>query len=703
MFETGIDSDGIAVIKWNIPDRPVNVMNETTMAGFRDEVEKAIADEAVKGVVIASAKDDFIAGADIDGFLEDLSVEALLPQFLMFDKVGRLMETCGKPFVAAINGHALGGGFETALCCHYRIAADNPKARIGLPEIGLGVLPGGGGTQRIPRMLGLQAGLKMLLDGRKHTVAEAAKMGIVDEVVRPEDLLDAAKKWALDNPDATQPWDRKGFRIPGGDVQSPTGMQLFPAANAMSRERSFGNYPAVQAILSCVYEGCQRHIDIGLRVESKYLVNMIRHPVTKAMVRTGFFEMARARKLKGRPEGIPKAKIGKLGILGAGMMGAGIASVSAGRGMDCVLMDVDRAAAEAGKARAAAPLKKRVKQGRMREAQMTALLDRIDPTDDYAALEGSDLVIEAVFEDRAIKAEVTQAAEARLADDAVFASNTSTLPITGLAKASARPANFIGIHFFSPVEKMPLVEIIRGAETGDAAVALALDYVQAIGKTPIVVNDGRGFFTSRVFATYVMEGVAMLKEGVAPALIENAGKIAGFPVGPLEVVDNTSLGLSLAIRRQWKKDLGDAYTGHPADDVFELFVETLDRPGRKAGKGFYDWPEDGPGGKTKRLWPELGRHFPRAADQPDVEEARRRLLHIQSVEALRCRAENVVTSRADADVGSILGWGFPMYTGGVLSWVGQTGAADFTDQCHALAEKHGRRFAPPDEVEALAA
>ena len=703
MFETGIDSDGIAVIKWNIPDRPVNVMNETTMAGFRDEVEKAIADEAVKGVVIASAKDDFIAGADIDGFLEDLSVEALLPQFLMFDKVGRLMETCGKPFVAAINGHALGGGFETALCCHYRIAADNPKARIGLPEIGLGVLPGGGGTQRIPRMLGLQAGLKMLLDGRKHTVAEAAKMGIVDEVVRPEDLLDAAKKWALDNPDATQPWDRKGFRIPGGDVQSPTGMQLFPAANAMGRERSFGNYPAVQAILSCVYEGCQRHIDIGLRVESKYLVNMIRHPVTKAMVRTGFFEMARARKLKGRPEGIPKAKIGKLGILGAGMMGAGIASVSAGRGMDCVLMDVDRSAAEAGKARAAAPLKKRVKQGRMREAQMTALLDRIDPTDDYAALEGSDLVIEAVFEDRAIKAEVTQAAEARLADDAVFASNTSTLPITGLAKASARPANFIGIHFFSPVEKMPLVEIIRGAETGDAAVALALDYVQAIGKTPIVVNDGRGFFTSRVFATYVMEGVAMLKEGVAPALIENAGKIAGFPVGPLEVVDNTSLGLSLAIRRQWKKDLGDAYTGHPADDVFELFVETLDRPGRKAGKGFYDWPEDGPGGKTKRLWPELGRHFPRAADQPDVEEARRRLLHIQSVEALRCRAENVVTSRADADVGSILGWGFPMYTGGVLSWVGQTGAADFTDQCHALAEKHGRRFAPPDEVEALAA
>lgn len=703
MFETGIDSDGIAVIKWNIPDRPVNVMNETTMAGFRDEVEKAIADDAVKGVVIASAKEDFIAGADIDGFLEDLSVEALLPQFLTFDRVGRLMETCGKPFVAAINGHALGGGYETALCCHYRIAADNPKARIGLPEIGLGVLPGGGGTQRIPRMLGLQAGLKMLLDGRKHTVAEAAKMGLVDAVVPPEELLDTAKRWALDNPDATQPWDRKGFRLPGGDVQSPAGLQLFPAANAMGRERSFGNYPAVQAILSCVYEGCQRHIDVGLRVESKYLVNMIRHPVTKAMVRTGFFEMAKARKLKGRPEGFPKATFGRIGILGAGMMGAGIASVSAGRGIDCVLMDVDRAAAEAGKARAAAALEKRVKQGRMGEEQAAALLDRIAPTDDYAALEGSDLVIEAVFEDRAIKAEVTKAAEARLGPDAIFASNTSTLPITGLAKASARPANFIGIHFFSPVEKMPLVEIIRGAETGDAAVAAALDYVQAIGKTPIVVNDGRGFFTSRVFATYVMEGVAMLKEGVAPALIENAGRIAGFPVGPLEVVDNTSLGLSLAIRRQWKKDLGDDYAGHPADDVFELFVETLDRPGRKAGKGFYDWPEDGAGGRPKRMWPELGRHFPRAAGQPDVEEVRQRLLHIQSVEALRCRKEGVVTARADADVGSILGWGFPMYTGGVLSWVGQTGAAAFEDQCKALADKHGPRFVPPDEVDALAA
>ena len=334
----------------------------------------------------------------------------------------------------------------------------------------------------------------------------------------------------------------------------------------------------------------------------------------------------------------------------------------------------------------------------MTAEQASALLGRIAPTDDYADLDGSDLVIEAVFEDRAIKASVTEAAEARLGDDAIFASNTSTLPITGLAEASARPANFIGLHFFSPVEKMPLVEVIRGARTGDAAVATALDYVQAIGKTPIVVNDGRGFFTSRVFATFVMEGIAMLKEGVAPALIENAARIAGMPVGPLEVVDNTSLGLSLAIRRQWKKDLGKAYTGHPADDVFELFVETLDRPGRKAGKGFYDWPEDRP----KRLWPELGRHFPRAADQPDVGEVKQRLLHIQSVEALRCRAEGVVTERADADVGSILGWGFPMYTGGVLSWVGQTGVDEFTDRCNALADKHGERFFPPDEVEALA-
>ena len=699
MFETSIDRDGIAVIAWNVPDRPVNVMNTATMAGFRAEVERAAADDAVKGVVIASAKEDFIAGADIDGFLEELDTEALLPPFLMFDRLGRLMETCGKPFVAAINGHALGGGYETALCCHYRIAADNPKTRIGLPEVGLGVLPGGGGTQRIPRMLGLQAGLKMLLDGRKHTVAEAAKLGLVDEVVPADRLLDAAKRWALENPGATQPWDRRGFRIPGGDVQSPAGRQLFPAANAMARARSFGNYPAVQAILSCVYEGCQTGIDTGLRVESKYLVNMISHPVTKAMVRTGFFEMAKARKLKARPDGIPKAKIGRIGILGAGMMGAGIASVSAGRGIDCVLLDIDRATAEAGKARAAAALDRRVRQGRMSADRRDGLLDRIVPTADYDDLKDCDLVVEAVFEDRAIKAATTEAAEARLGENAVFASNTSTLPITGLAAASARPARFLGLHFFSPVEKMPLVEIIRGAQTGDEAVAIALDYVQAIGKTPIVVNDGRGFFTSRVFGTFVMEGMAMLKEGVAPALIENAARHAGMPVGPLEVVDNTSLSLSLAIRRQWQKDLGADYPAHPADEVIELFVETLDRPGRKAGRGFYDWPDDG----QKRLWPELGRHFAPAASQPDVAEVRRRLLHIQSVEALRCRADNVVTGRADADVGSVLGWGFPLPTGGVLSWVGQVGAAAFAEECKALAGRHGPRFAPPENLAALAA
>jgi len=699
MFEYAIDADGIATITWDIPDRPVNVMNETTMDAFRQYVEKAMANDAVKGVIIASAKSDFIAGADSDTCLEDLEGDQILPQFLMLDKLTRAMETCGKPFVAAINGHALGGGFETALACHHRIAADNPKTRIGLPEIGLGVLPGGGGTQRIPRMLGLQAGLKMLLDGRKHTDAEAAKMGLVDAVVPADQLLAAAKQWAMDHPDATQPWDRRGYRIPGGGVQSPAGAQLFPAANAMGRQKSFGNYPAVQAIISCVYEGCQTTIDVGLRVESKYLVNMIRHPVTKAMVRTGFFEMTNARKLKSRPADVPKASFGKVGILGAGMMGAGIAAVSAQAKMACILMDTDQAAAEAGKERAAIPLMRRVKQVRMDEAQVTALLDRIAPTTDYAALQGSDLVIEAVFEDRAIKADVTAKAEAQLADDALFASNTSTLPITGLADASARPANFIGLHFFSPVERMPLVEVIRGDKTSDEAVAKALDYVQAIGKTPIVVNDGRGFFTSRVFGAFVMEGIAMLKEGVNPALIENAAKLAGMPVGPLEVVDNTSLSLSLSVRRQSRDDLGDAHRRHPADDVVELFVETLERPGRKAGKGFYDWPTDG----KKHLWPGLSEHFPRSTIQPDVDVVKRRLLNIQALEALRCRKEGVVTARADADVGSVLGWGFPMYTGGVLSWVNQVGPTQFTHESDALADAYGDRFEAPPNVAELAA
>ena len=701
MIETTLDADGIATITWNIPDRPVNVMNETTMDLFRQEVEKVVADDAVRGVIVTSGKDDFIAGADLDTFLEDRTVDEILPQFLMFDRLGRLMETGGKPFVALINGHALGGGFETALCCHYRVAVDNPKTRVGLPEVTLGVLPGGGGTQRVPRMLGLQAGLKMLLDGRKYTVDAAHKMGLIDQIAPAGQSMAVARQWALDNPDATQPWDRKGFRIPGGAVQSPSGLQLFPAANAMGREKSCGNYPAVQAILSCVYEGCQTSIDVGLRVESKYLVNMIRSPVTKAMVRTGFFEMANARKLKARPEGVPKSRVDKLGILGAGMMGAGIAGVSSGAGIDVVLMDVDQESAEAGKVRAATPLEKRVRQGRMTADALAAQMDRITASADYEALDGRDLIIEAVFEDRALKADVTAKAQAKIADDAIFASNTSTLPITSLAEASARPANFIGIHFFSPVEKMPLVEIIRGDETSDETVAKSLDYVQAIGKTPIVVNDGRGFFTSRVFASFVMEGIAMLKQGVAPVLIENVARTAGMPVGPLEVVDNTSLSLLLSVRRQWQKDLGDAYEGHPAEDVIELFVETLNRPGRKAGKGFYDWPEN----DQKRLWPDLSEHFDRAAVQPEAGEIKRRLLHIQALEALRCREEDVVTNRADADVGSILGWGFPMYTGGVLSWVHQVGVESFANECAILADAHGERFAPPSvqDVAALAA
>ncbi len=698
MIDYQVDADGVAVITWNIEDRPVNVMNEETVAAFAAAVERAIGDSAAKGVVVASAKDDFIAGADIEKFLDDQPLDQILSLSVTMTKITRGMETGGKPFCAAINGHALGGGFEIALACHHRIASDNAKTRVGLPEVTLGVLPGAGGTQRMSRMLGIQKSLELLLEGRRLSVEAAHKAGLVDAVVPADDLLAAAKRWVLDNPDAQQPWDRKGFRVPGGAGQSPTGLQVFPAAVAMTRAKTWGNYPAPAAILSCVYEGLQVDIDTGLRVEAKYFANLLRDPRTKAMIKTTFFDMGAAKKLKARPADVPKAQYARIGVLGAGMMGAGIAYVSARAGIEVVLLDETQEKAQAGKARYASQVEAQVGKGRMSADAGTALLGRITPTESYDDLAGCELVIEAVFEDRAIKAEVTRKAAAVVGPDALIASNTSTLPISGLAEAVDNPADFIGLHFFSPVERMPMVEIILGEKTGEPALARAMDYVQAIGMTPIVVRDSRGFFTSRVFATYIMEGMALVKEGVKPALIENAAKIAGMPVGPLEVVDATSLKLSYDIRKQWKADLGDAYVAHPADAVVELMVEQLDRPGRKWGKGFYDYPAEGP----KRLWPGLADHFPLAAEQPDADAVAKRLLNIQALEALRCAQEQIV-GNVDANIGSILGWGFPAITGGVISYVGLKGADGFAAECRELADELGDRFAPPDDIAGLLA
>ncbi|MGE0733840.1 MAG: 3-hydroxyacyl-CoA dehydrogenase NAD-binding domain-containing protein [Alphaproteobacteria bacterium] len=698
MLDYKLDGDGIVTITWNHPERPVNVLNLAIGKQYAALVDKIIADPAVKGVILASAKSNFIVGAELESFGEKKDVAGTMEVFTLFAATSRKMETKGKPFVAAINGTALGGGYEIALACHRRICADNPNTRIGLPEVTMGLLPGGGGTQRLSRMLGARAALPVLMEGRRYKLDEALKLKLIDEIVPKDKLLDACKAWLLANPHAKQPWDEKGWRVPGGEPQSPSGIQTFMGATALTRAKTWGNYPAPQAILSCVYEGLQVPIEAGLRIEARYITKLVLTPSTQAMIRTLFFSMQDAKKLRRRPNNVPKASFSKIGVLGAGMMGSGIAYVTALAGLDVVLLDSTKELADKGKAYSEKLLAGRVAKGAMTQDAANAILARIRTTADYADLKGSELVIEAVFEDRAIKAKVTKQTEAVISADAIFASNTSTLPITGLATESSRPQNFIGLHFFSPVDKMPLVEIIRAGKTGDSCLAKSMDFVARIGMTPIVVNDSRGFFTSRVFATYVLEGLSLLKEGVKPALIENGARLAGMPVGPLAVVDETSLSLLWSILKQAKKDLGGKYVPHPAEDVLGLFVETLNRPGKKAGKGFYEYPKEG----AKFLWPDLGKHFPLASQQPDVEDVKRRLLHIQAVETLRCLDENVVTEPRDADVGSILGWGFPAYTGGAASYVDSIGAQRLKEECEALAAKLGNRFAPPQRLLDLA-
>jgi len=700
MIDLSIGDDGIAVISWNMADRSMNVLNADSMAAFAETVTKAIDDESIKGVVITSAKNDFIAGADLFAMIQADDAQAIFDMCQGFHKLTRNMETCGKPFVAALNGTALGGGLEIALACHRRIAADNPKAQVGQPEVQVGLLPGGGGTQRLPRMIGARNALPLMAEGRKLSITAAKSSGIIDDVVPPEELLSAAKAWLTGGEaDPTQPWDRKGYKIPGGAVWSPNTVQTFVAGNAMAHAKSRGNYPAVQAIMSCVYEGLLVDIDTGLRVEARWFTKLILGPVAKNMIRSLFINMGAANKLATRPKEVAPASYTKIGVLGAGMMGAGIAYVSAMAGLEVVLLDSDQKLAEKGKGYSEGLLAERVARFRTTSDQRDATLALITPTTDYADLVGCELIIEAVFESRDIKADVTKKTEAVIAEDAIFASNTSTLPITGLAEASARPANFIGLHFFSPVDKMPLVEIIRGKETSDECLAKAMDYVKRIRKTPIVVNDSRGFYTSRVFSTYVQEGMAMLTEGVKPALIENAGRQTGMPVGPLAVGDEVSIELMNKVAQQTKADLGDAYLPRAGEEVMKAMVESHGRLGRKAGKGFYDYPETG----RKRLWPGLAEHFPVADEQPDVEDVKQRLLYVQAIETARCLEEGVLTSAADADVGSILGWGFPPYAGGTLSLIDMVGVEDFVAQCDGLAQRFGDRFTPPKLLRDMAA
>jgi len=701
--------DGIAVITWDMPGRSMNVMNDASMAEFAAAVDQALSDPETKGVVITSGKPAFIAGADLDwleAMLAGTPGESKGARIRLFDtfmdvhRLFRQIETAKKPFVAAINGTALGGGFEVCLACHRRIATDDPRALLGLPETKVGLFPGFGGTQRYLRMLGALEALPVLLDGTSLSPAQALARGLVDEVAPAAELVARAKEWIRSAPAEAlvKPWDKPGFVVPGVDPRTLAGVQAFSAANAMQRARTYGNYPALDAIQSVVYRGMLVPLETGLRTEAKAFAKLALDPRARNMVRTQFINLQQANRLARRPAAVARKRFSRIGVLGAGLMGSGIAHVAARAGIDVVLLDMNQKTAERGLDHIRRQQQAAVERGRTGEAEARAIVARVRPTADYARLADAELVIEAVFENREVKAEVTRHAEAVLGSAAIFASNTSTLPITGLAQASARPERFIGLHFFSPVERMPLVEIIRGERTGEEALGWSMDFVRQIGKTPIVVNDSRGFYTSRVFGTYTREAVLMLAEGVRPALIENGGKAAGMPMPPLALSDEVAISLIHHIAVQTAKDLGDKYRATAADRLIAELVERQNRPGRRAGKGFYEYPADGP----KRLWPGLAQLAPPAAMQPSLDEVKTRFLAIQALEAARCLEENVVTDPADADVGALLGWGFAAWTGGPLSYIDMLGTGPFVELCDRLAQQHGERFLPNPMLRDLA-
>jgi 3-hydroxyacyl-CoA dehydrogenase/enoyl-CoA hydratase/3-hydroxybutyryl-CoA epimerase len=693
-FTFDIDADGIGLVTIDMPGRAMNVLNPTLVEPFAALVQQLETDGNLKGLVITSGKPTFIVGADIDQLTQITSADEAFKLCEDLKGMLRRMEKSGKPVVAALNGTALGGGLELALACHARIALDDPKLKLGLPEVKLGLLPGGGGTQRLPRMIGIQKSFELITQGKELNAAKAKEMGLVTDLAATRDeLLAKARAWCLANPKASQPWDNKGFRIPGGDSKSPAVVQVLAIAPSMANAKAHGNYPAITHIMSCLFEGCLLDFDAASQVESRYFAACVVSQTSKNMIGTLWHQLNAIKKGQSRPKGPAESKVKKLGILGAGMMGAGIAYVSAKVGIDVVLLDTTQDNADKGKAYSQNLLDKAVARNRSTPDKRDALLARIKPTTSYADLEGCDLVIEAVFEDRAIKAETTKKAEAVIPATAVYASNTSTLPITGLAQASARPQNFIGLHFFSPVDKMPLVEIIVGKDTSDETLARGFDYVLQIGKTPIVVNDKRGFYTSRVFTTYIMEGMAMLGEGVHPRSIEVAGLKAGMPMPPLALQDEVSLSLSLYIAETTKKDLiaegGPLPAVHPGFAVVQKIGGEHERIGKKASKGFYDYS-----GKEKSLWPGLLDIYPPVADQPSQQELVDRLLYAQANEAARCYEEQVVRSVADTNIGSIFGWGFAPNQGGALQFINAVGAKQFAQRARELAAKYGPRFEP---------
>ncbi len=703
------DADGIVTLTMDDPSGSANVMNEAYIESMGKAVDRLVAEkDSITGVVITSAKKTFFAGGDLTSMIQAGPEDA----GQSFDTVEtvkrqlRTLETLGKPVVAAINGAALGGGLEIALACHHRIAADAKGSQLGLPEATLGLLPGGGGVTRTVRMFGIQnAFVSILSQGTRFKPAKAKEIGLVDEVLPTvEELVPAAKAWIKANPDShEQPWDKKGYKIPGGTPSSPGLASILPSFPALLRKQLKGApMPAPKAILAAAVEGAQVDFDTASRIESRYFASLVTGQVAKNMIQAFFFDLQAINAGKSRPDGIGKTPITKIGVLGAGMMGAGIAYVSAKAGYDVVLKDVSAEAAAKGKGYSEKLVAKALERGRTTQEKGDALLARITPTSDAADLKGVDFVIEAVFENQELKHKVFQEIEDIVEPNAVLGSNTSTLPITGLATGVKRQEDFIGVHFFSPVDKMPLVEIIKGEKTSDEALARVFDYTLAIGKTPIVVNDGRGFFASRVIGTFVNEALAMLGEGVEPSSIEQAGSQAGYPAPPLQLSDELNLELMHKIATATRKgveDAGGTYEPHPAEAVVEKMIE-VGRSGRLKGAGFYEYPE----GKRAGLWPDLRETFKSGTSEPPLQDMIDRMLFAEALETQKCLDENVLMSTADANIGSIMGIGFPPWTGGSAQYiVGYEGALGrgkeaFVTRARELAAKYGDRFLPPDSL-----
>lgn len=690
------NTDNIVLLTLDSPNQSANTMNADFRVALEDVVSKLQADAEISGIIFCSAKPTFFAGGDLNEIIQ-AEAEQATAFFHMIEQMKaqlRYIETRGIPVVASLNGTALGGGWELALCCHQRIALNNPKAQFGLPEVTLGLLPGGGGIVRMVRLLGLKSALPLLMEGKQLSVDQALSLGLIHDSANTEtELMDKAIAWIKAHPISQQVFDGKGYKMPGGTPTSPAVAQMLAIAPAMLRDKTKGCYPAPEAILAAAVEGAQVDIDTALTIESRYFTYLATGQISKNMIATFWHGLNAIKAGVSRPQNIAKYKTTKVGVLGAGMMGAGIAYITASRGIQVILKDVSLETAEKGKAYSQKILDKKVTQGRMTVEQRDQVLSLITATATSEDLQGCDLMIEAVFENPALKAQVTQEVEPYLLHDGVMASNTSTLPISELAQASKNEANFIGLHFFSPVDKMQLVEIIKGQNTSLETLAKAFDFVQQIGKTPIVVNDSRGFFTSRVFGGFVQEGLRLLAEGVHPARIEMAALKAGMPVGPLAIQDEVSLTLSEHVAAETRKALraeGKDLPHSAADEVIDRMIHQFQRQGKAAGAGFYDYPENA----KKHLWAGLS-HWNKDTDISE-QEMMDRFLFVQSLDTLRCLEEGVLTSVVDANVGSIFGIGFAPWSGGAIQYLNQYGLEKALIRANSLEAKYGARFRAPE-------